>query len=657
MRRDVPIHYLRKNHAERTPPTVIFLDTETRSVPVPVGQIEVLRQWVACVVDRRPTGKQQLRDEWGAGQTRPELVEWVDRATRGRRTVWLYAHNLSFDLSTTNVVPMLVRDGWEVTDAAIGGKAPWIRLRKGDRRLAMCDSWSWLPVALGRVGQAVSHDKPPLPLQDGHDAEWLGRCRADVEILRAAILELMSWWDRNKLGRWDISGTSSGWNAMRHIETAQRIVIDPDPEGQEADRAAIYSGRRGVWSLGEHRAGPFLELDLAAAYPTVAASLPLPVKRGRPFDSLPLDDHKLSSDRWGVIARVLVETDTPRWPCRIGRHVWYPTGTFWTTLASPEIAEAKRLGCLRQIGAGRTHRLGMPLSTWGQWVLAVQRGELPDTPEVAKIAAKHWGRAVIGKWASRGFDKIKLGAAPTTEWRYEEGWDNAGKVKGGFVDFGGQRFWVASTLAAENGYPAILAFVESYVRLRLSRVIEAVGTGTTLQANTDGVIVAARTLGTVAAHGHLRAPEGLAEAARTAWVMNCLDPITAPLTLRIKRRVDHVTVLGPQHLVSGGERRFAGLPGMAREIEPGRFETLQWPGLSWQLQHGDSAGYVRPRRIATFKGPWPSGWALSNGRVVPLEAALGLDGSNRIIPWERSAHKAAGLTLGPAQHPQLAKFW
>lgn len=652
-----PVHYLRPNHAEWSPPACIFLDTETTETAREDSDVLSLRCWDAHYIDRRTPKSVRARDVWGSGTTVPELVAWLDVVTRNRETVWVYAHNLAFDLATTRLPLRLAAAGWTVTDFAIGGRSPWMRLSRGKRVLTFADSWSWLPHALAEVGAAVQVAKPELPDEADELAAWHARCRADVTILEAAILDLMAWWDRNKLGRWTISGAGSGWNAYRHRETHQRTVVDPDPAKVAQDREGVHGGRRGVWVLGDHRAGPFLELDFQQAYPTIARELPLPVGRGYAFETMPTDDHKLTSERWGMLARVRVRTDVPRWPVKIGRHTWYPVGEFWTTLAGPDIAEAARLGCLLEIGPGQAHQLGYSMAPWADWVLSVQNGTADDCPPVARLAAKSWGRSVIGKWAARSFDKVKLGPSPVLGWGYEEGWDHATQTRGGMVDMAGQRWWTAASGTPDNAYPAVLAWVEAHVRVRLGRVVEAIGAGSVLQADTDGLIVAQRTLGTRAAHGHLRAPSGLSGPARTEWVLSCLDPVCAPLHLRVKRTAAHVSILGPQHLTIDTKRRYAGLPGMAEPIGDGVFKAKLWPKLQWQLAHGDPAGYVRPVVTPEFRGPYPTGWVLADNTVVPLEVEPGEFGKTRAIPWPRSSYARAGAQLGPAQHPQLERFW
>lgn len=676
LRAPAPVHYLRPNDTVWSPPAVIYADTETRTEAREGYDLERLRLWCAHYVDRRTRAGVAPRDEWADGDTADQLADWIGDVTRNRETVWCYFHNLAFDLTATRLPVQLVARGWSVTDAAIGGKAPWMRLARGKRVLTLADSWSWLPAALGEIGKTVGVAKPRLPSDRQGRAAWLARCRADVTILEAAIGALMDWWDAERLGRWTISGAGCGWNAYRHKQptrTVQRrrrsatgwavetrkeaiepVTVDPDPVLVAADRLAVHGGRRGTWRIGEHGAGPFTELDLVAAYPTVAATLPLPLSRARAFDSLPVDDPVLSSSRWGVVATVRVQTDVPRWPVRAAGGTWYPVGDFWCDLAGPDIAEAARLGCLREVGPGQVHRLGFNMQPWARWVLSVQTGAAGDVPAVARVAAKSWGRSVIGKWASRGYTRLPLGPAPGDGWGYEDGFDHSDGVPGGVVDLAGQRFWVSSGGVSDNAYPAVLAWVESYVRVRLNRAVEALGPGAVLQCDTDGLIVADRVVATPAAHGTLSAPAGARAGARLAAAVEQLGPLVAPLSIRAKVRHDHVTVLGPQHLRLDGARRFAGLPGTATEDAPGSFTAKLWPGLQWQLAHGDRAGYVRPVTHPKVTGPWPTGWLLADGRVVPVECVVRADGSTRVLGWNSSSYPRRGLVPADVQHPGLA---
>jgi hypothetical protein len=342
---------------------------------------------------------------------------------------------------------------------------------------------------------------------------------------------------------------------------------------------------------------------------------------------------------------------------KIGGAVWYPVGRFTTTLAGPDIAEARRVGALRAIGPGHVHQLGAAMMPWARWCLAVQNGTHPDAPPAAQVAAKAWGRSVIGKWAAHAFSKLEVGGAPTDGWGYEEGFDHESRSRGGWVDLGGRRWWVWQDGEGDNSYPAVLAWVESSVRVRLGRVIEAIGPGCVVQADTDGLIVAERTIGTKAARGHLVAPRGLSGAARTKWVLDCLHPILAPLTLRLKRTHAHVDVLGPQHLKLPAQRRLSGIAGTAVEQADGSYTARTWPKLQWQMGHDDRRGYARPEVTSRLRPHYAAGWLLADGRVIPPTARDGANGEPELVPWHATPHTGRDARLADVQHPQLDALW
>lgn len=657
MRDGVPVHYLRPNHAEWGPATVAVLDTETRTTTVGDDDVLTLRLWDMSVVDRVAPRSGQPREDDYTGSTTDELVAAVNAMVRGRSTVWLFAHNLSFDLVTTRLPLILAADGWEISDAAVGGKAPWLRMVKGSHRLTIVDSWSWLPTSVDDLGHRLRVPKLPLPTDADDLSTWHARCRRDVRIVLLAVCELIDWWDRNKLGRWTISGPATGWNAMRHTATPQRLTINPDPDGLAFDRRAIYGGRRNVWRVGTLRNGPFLELDFQSAYPSIAADVPLPIARKSAFDSLPVDDWRVDHDRYGIIAECVINTPVPRFPVKHDKVTWYPTGRFATVLAGPDIAEARRLGCLESIGRGYVHKLGVALMPWARWCIATQRGEHPDAPPTARIACKAWGRSVIGKFAAHSFDKIELGHAPTLGWSFEEGFDHDSQSRGGMVDLAGRRWWVAASGDSENAYPAVLAWVESSVRIRLSRVIEAIGPRAVVQCDTDGLIVNERIIGTRAAGGHLIAPDGMPDKARTAWVLNCLDPVCAPLTLRIKRTSAHVSVLGPQHMDVGGQRRLSGIGKDAQSDDGVTYTGKTWPKLQWQMRNGNAAGYVRPTITSVLKGPYVNGWVTTSGHVLPAHMCIDATGRNIMQMWSATPGRRATDKLTDGQHRTLDRLW
>jgi hypothetical protein len=620
---------------------VITLDTETRDMGED-REVHVLRLWCGTRLDR-PDGitDWSTRDD-ASGETATQLADQIESWFKGRNTIWLYCHNLSFDLSVTRLPLELLKRGWEATDFALDGKAPWMRLAKGRKHLTLSDSWSWMSTGIEQIGGLVGIDKPALPDDDDSREAWYYRCRADTEILTRAMHTLMDWWQETGRGRWSITGAASGWNAFRHTPAVEKITIDPDPDQVNWDRQAVYGGKRWVGHVGTLNVGRYAEVDFERAYTTVAAHLPLPLRRRNPFASLPCDDKRVDSERWGIIAEVELETDVPRWPVRHGGRVWYPVGRFRTVLASPDIAAARSAGCLRSIGRGYTYQLGYAMAPWARWCLDLSTAAADQVPGVVKIAAKGWGRSVIGKWAQKSYERIKLGVAPTLGWGYEDTWMHNEQSRGSMVDLGGQRWISYAAGNGDNAFPAILAFVESYVRVRLNRAQDIVGTTATVQCDTDGMIVAERAL-----NARMRSvlPDVMAAARETDTLTEALRIVseeTAPLTLRVKTLYHRVTTIGPQHMILNGHRRFSGVPGTAEQWSDGALHAKVWPKLAWQMRHGDDRGYVREWAKYVIAGTYAPGWVLQSGRVLPIEMTRGSEGENQVLPWESTRYAREG---------------
>jgi len=615
-----------------------------------------MRLWSARFTDRRaPKGVTPI-DERDHGLLPADLAVRIHRWTARRKTVWAYAHNLHFDLQISNLANELIWLGWKVTDFALDSASPWLRLHRRECTLTVCDSFSWLPVKLAEVGEAIGRAKPPLPSESDPEAVWLERCRADVTILAEAMLKLMSWWDRCDLGRWSVTGAAAGWNVMRHRPILGKVLIRPDQTECDDDRAAIYGGKRYCWRTGTLPPGRYAELDIERAYTVACRDLPLPSGRMARFGSLTLDHPWLACDRQGVIARVLLNADQPRWPARCAGRVWYPVGRFWTTLAGPDIREAIMQGAVEQIGPGWVHSLGRAFTPWADWCLSAQADQSGETPDLAKIVLRHWGRTSVGKWAQRGFETIPLGTAPTDGWDTSDGWHHGAGARMTIVDFGGQRWQVTAAGEADNAYPAILAWVESYVRVAIGRASSLLGDDVMVSCDTDGMIIDVNRLTDRAAPVTGRISPARPKETRAEMMIALAGELAAPFHLREKRSYHQAEIIGPQHMRLDGKARMSGIPASAIADRAGVLHALVWPKLAWQMAHGRPGEYVRPTHTYRLAAVYAPGWVLADGAVRPVELSADRGDTNHIVPWPLTRHARSGDRLGAHQVRELIGY-
>lgn len=665
------VHYLARNHSTWTPAAVIILDSETRTEGMGERETEVLRCWCAEFVRRRHRRKAG-EVERSQGFTRMDAARAIDEWACSDKSTWMYAHNVGFDLVTCGLAENLAELGWELSSRhAVSGSSPWLVLHKGrqdvttkvghgpdatqrhrikwQHTLTIADTFSLMPVPLAALGEYAPETKPPLPADDADMQDWLGRCWADVRILSWSLLALMDYWEDNDLGTWSVSGAAAGWNSYRHKLGPKDVTIDPDTTAVDFEHKAVYGGRRDIFRCGGLPPGRYAELDFEGAYPTIAATQLLPRKRMGPLTPVITKSILKGRSNYGIVAECELETDVARWPLRTRERVFYPVGRFRTTLAGPEIMDAYNLGALVEVGAGYFYSMSDHMQEWSKWCLGLSRGEIPDVPGPVRIAAKGWGRSVCGKWAQRGWQTEEFPGPPGAGWTFEDcfiaGSDSTATICG----LAGKHYLSVADQESDHEFPAVLAYIEAHCRRRLADLIAFAPAESIIQCDTDGVMASLTMLDKWQDTTHdtlsdQHTPQDAIADLIAAWGMKC-----APLVVREKRVFNRAVVYGPQHVVLDGRPRFSGVPGSAWQAGESRWMARLWPGLSWQIRHGDQAGYVRPTQEYLVTGPYAAGWVLSDGRVRPCEAAIDDQGASDVLPWAETRWARAGDRLGPTQ--------
>lgn len=617
-RREAKTHYLAPNEREWSPAHVIVLDAETRSHRVGDDIHEVLRLWVFVAADRREVRKGRPAEQVAYGTTADELARAVDKVTIGNKATRLFTHNLAFDLTVTRLVEHLVDLGWKLGQWSLTDRACWFRLRKGDRGLTLCDSTTWFPAGLDVVGQRVGLAKLPLPADDAPENDWWDRCCRDVLILWTALRQFMDWWDSAGLGNWSVTGNGCGWNAMRHRSARNVVLIRKGDDGSTFERQAIYGGRRDAQRWGDVPGGPFVTVDFADAYPTLAAEVRLPARRQGRFESWPINRIPNQDSSSQIMAECEVECDEPRYPFRAYGVIWYPVGRFRTTLCGPELAEASRRGDLRHVGAGWRYFMDGHLAPWARWVLDLSHGRVAGAPPAAQLTGKRWGRSVLGRFAQRVSDVEHYGPAETVGWQVTPGKDVTSGRRMDVVDMAGERYLVRRDFDADDCFPAVFAWVESLTRVRLNRLLDEVGGANWVSCNTDGAIV--RLPAAPEAPPDLFTPAELAQATVNYYAALCdrVAPLTWPLVARPKDSAQSVWLAGPQTILKDGEPVMAGIPREAQDDGEGGLSAHLWPGMAWQMEHGAGEGYVRPLQRYSVPAVTVHRWAMDDGTARPV---------------------------------------
>lgn len=649
------LHPLKPNDRTWTPHHVAFFDTEFPGHPDRPGAPQLFRCVVASAVRRHGTSRRP-REAHLRSTDPDELVLWIEATAIPSVPFWLYGHNVAVDVQASGLLDGLLSRGWRLSRHGLGNPSLWALLVRDKRSLHLCDSLSLFGCSERRLGDLMGMPKLEAPAYGDPDERWLEYCERDVEIGLRALLECMDDWEAHDMGRWTDTGPGCGWNSLRHRVQASTVWVDPDPPARAFERSAITGGRRELLQFGQAPESEYCDLDLEHAHTAVAANWPLPAGRGRRFDELALDSPLIGGAGVGCIAQALVSTPSARYPLRTRAGVVYPTGQFWTTLCGPELAEARQRGELVRIGAGYPYVLKHWAARWARWVCEVLEGRDTSVGPMLKLLLKGASKTVWGRSAMRITGTVQQSDGPTEELRLERGWDAERDCGLTIIDWGWTRRVELQDQESDDAFPAVLAWIQSLVRVAVCRLVDQIGEDAIVQVATDGVLCAPWRLAELAYEA--QSPilgEGNTSDIATAACLT-LGGAVGPLRVRLKDVLHRVRALGPDTVEADEERRIAGVPRSATRQAPWVYQGEVWPSFVTMTQAPISnAVTVTPRRWDASRAR-PLRWIAQDGRCWPLRAVVASDtGRTWLVPPPRVVGSVAG-ELRADQHPELQRL-
>lgn len=589
-------HPIRRNHSSRLPTRFVIFDTEADRSEHAKGEQQTWLCGVTCLVDRSRPAKRKPSEEWGAHELPSDLWEWVDRrAARDGRTV-VVAHNLAYDLRVSSAVTELHRLGWRHERTRFQGAATWSRWRDGKRSLVMVDLFSWIPKPLHEIAELFGLRKERLPELCDDLSAFLARCRRDVEITRAAWLDVMDWLRDADLGTWQMTGNGQAWAAWRHRFMDHVVVAHMDEEQHELEREGSHTGRCEVWRHGQQPKGRYVEWDFKGSYATIAAERPVPVRFLGREERLDRVAAPRWPDRIGYLARVELTTERPAFPARDGDRIVWPVGTFTTTLWGPELAMLAHEATSYRILEAWRYELRPALRSFASWALSVADGEADPAHPVARAVCHQWGRSLVGRFGMR-YNRLRdYATADRDDFVGFEVFDDEAKMWRRGVHIGRAVQIETDLYSSPDACPAIMAWIMSEARSRIWKVMQLVGVEHVLYVDTDSVIVDEAGDRKLAREPSMGTVAGLRR--KGAW---------SSLDLR-----------APRQIILGDELRAAGIPKRAKRNKDGSWQAQVWRGLGESLKHRETDRVVILDRTIKLKARDRRRRHLPDGATAPV---------------------------------------
>ena len=600
---DRQYHWLRPNHATRSPHRWVVMDSETHRKPTAFGEVQTFR----LAVGRR------WHDERGkvAGMatsvfdTPDSVWEWISAWCRKGATTVLWCHNLDFDLQVTRAFEILPKLGWKMVWCNLDEQVSMAKWSRDGATLKMADTFAWVSKPLAVVGALLGIGKPDLPDEDDTREAWERRCVADVEITTCMVMDLIDYIRDNKLGNMQFSGAGMGYAMWRHKYLDHKVLVHANKDAILAERAAMHTGRAEAWKHGIYADQPLYEWDLSNAYTVIARDSDLPRQLIKEDPNPTPGRYRRWADKWACLVRAEITTETPCVPVeQDGRIVW-PVGKFTTWLWDTEVDLARREGCDVRLLHVYAYFRGPIMRRWAEHTLDVLHGDHGGISPVVKLWYKQQARSVIGRcgvrytmWENAGPDFIGMTGLSTAS-------RDGGETTFRLLHVGGELWEETGRQEGRDSMPMIPSWIAARCRVLLWDAMRNAGLEHVYYVDTDSVLLDYE--------GHELMEAYAREHPELGW--------------RVKGIYRRAEIHGPRQLLLESEQRISGVPKRAKRTGPSRFEGEVWQRAAAGLAKG------RHGQVHVSDRKWHLTWSDSRRRHLDdgTTEALRL-GSSRHAP-------------------------
>ncbi len=437
-----------------------------------------------------------------------------------------------------------------------------------------------------------------------------------VRALTAVYQRLIGFWVENDAGRWsDTIGAAALQWWRTTVEKGETLQHD-HPEATALEGAAVYGGRAQLFWFGSagtgepdpigaerpepaapiHRAERCWKLDVRSMYLSLLRDKPFPCRLLHRLRNPTVDTLRNAVRHVLVVSTVRVRLESPRLPYLDHRgRIVYPVGEWWTTLTTPEVAEALERGEVTAVGETWAYQPGRQFREFASQMIGLRQLAIAAGDSAGGMFTKLIGNALGGKLGARKGGWV---TEPTKPCRHRWGeWAEVDADSGEVTrcrGIAGMRQRYVDRGERAGGLTACYAHLCGEGRVMLGGLIERVGPSHCLWVDTDGLIVTETGLERLRATG--------------------ADLSGTPGTLRIEGEVKWFAARTPKHYYRDGEWTLAGVRGDFGAVSRHRVKCYH------------SANPVR-------SGVDPGAGSLPTvGRVVRLDA-IPLSGTPGLDAW------------------------
>lgn len=589
------LHVLQANHSQSRPSFVCYLDVETRQKPEGRSTHHTVKLAWACF-SRYVKGKKEIKDYWQSFSDGEAICRFIDSLTFDKRTLYIFGHNVFFDLQASGFFKWFTKWGWELEFHYNEGVTYILSIRKGRKKIKAISTSNYFSGTLGQIGDILGLPKQEVDFDRVSRKKLSEYCRRDVEIVQAAVENYFKFITDHDLGKFSLTKSSQAFNGYRHRYMPRRLFIHDCVESQDLETKSYFGGRVECFFIGEPEGGPFVSLDVNSMYPYIMKNYALPYKLISYRENVSVSTVESLLDKYAAIAEVSLQTDVPIYAIRHDNKLVFPVGSFNAFLGTGGLKEALARGHLKSVKRVSFYLKDVLFSDYVDEFYGLRLKYEKTGNKVYETLCKYLLNCLYGKFGqfvpleSKHFDKTFDGYyrienyIPATRERFLE------------YKLFNRVIIVRGRVLGKKSILGIPIHITEYARLILYQIIEQIGRENVLYCDTDSVKIRLKDL------------------ERVKW------PIAEKTlgSLKVEDQTEYLKIMGLKSYITDRERKIKGIPRKATEISPMTFEFVSFPSQKSHMADRIDDHFVTKKIIRHVTGEYSKGVVLPSGVVKPF---------------------------------------
>lgn len=585
--------YLKTLSRTTIPLRYIFFDTETLFLSDDTPKIELpLRLGIAIYIELNKDLTIKKR-EVHTYYTSEEFINILLKYERSKKTLWVYAHNIKFDIAVLNLPYLFDKLSYKNDVPIINGMMfMWkVKLTKGS--LMFLDTSNYSTYSLKVIGDSIGIEKMDVDFNNVSDDHLIEYCIRDCEIIEGFILGFIRFVKTHELGQVKYTIASQAFTAYRKRFMNNPPYIHNHEEGLELERNAFYGGRTECFKIGSFNSSNYYYLDVNSMYPYMMLNDSLPVE----FVGYHVYYIKTAFEFYlknaYIIADVTVNTNEALFAVRYKGKLIFPVGRIRTYVHHAELQYAYEKGMIEQVHSYSVYKKGQLFQEYVNFFYDLRKEYKKQDNKIYSFITKILMVSLYGKFAQLFRDTELIGEAsddysgeitrynPETNEHYQE------------VNWFGKSYYIITSGESTYSCPAIAGAITSLARFELYKYHKISGKDNIYYSDTDSIIV--NEIG-----------------------YDKLKPYidqTQLGSLALEKTSDKITIFGNKDYKFGQDVRKKGVPSSAIEIGNGIWVYTQFEGFKTYMKRGATGAPKIWPQVKIRRKQYDKGIILDNGDI------------------------------------------